>query len=115
MSEGILQEIKAVWKGHSLEINACIRDVKALERALEVCMPFRDLAFPKFIKSADKLCKNPEGLVSFMEVTAILNAYQKIHNLSLSCLIPPPPLVSSLCIFPIAIAIYSVFFFFNVG
>ena len=36
-SEGILQEIKAVWKGHSREITACIRDVKALERDLEVC------------------------------------------------------------------------------
>ncbi|KIK07902.1 hypothetical protein K443DRAFT_673133 [Laccaria amethystina LaAM-08-1] len=35
-SEGILQEIKAVWKGHSLEIKACIRDVKALERDLEI-------------------------------------------------------------------------------
>lgn len=37
--EGILQEIKAVGKGHSFEINACIRDVKALERDLEVCHP----------------------------------------------------------------------------
>ena len=35
-SGGILQEIKAVWKGHSFEINACIQDVKALERDLEV-------------------------------------------------------------------------------
>jgi len=87
-SEGILQEIKAVWKGHSLEINACIRDVKALERDLEVCMPFRDLAFPNFIKCADKPRKNSEEPVSFMEVTAVLNAYQKIHNPSLSCLIP---------------------------
>ncbi|EDR05601.1 uncharacterized protein LACBIDRAFT_329632 [Laccaria bicolor S238N-H82] len=35
-SEGILQEIKAVGKCHSFEINACIRDVKALERDLEI-------------------------------------------------------------------------------
>ncbi|EDR05714.1 uncharacterized protein LACBIDRAFT_329633 [Laccaria bicolor S238N-H82] len=35
-SEGILQEIKAVWKGHSFEINVCIRDVKYLERDVEI-------------------------------------------------------------------------------
>jgi len=35
-SGGIFQEIKAVWKGLSLEINQCIRDVDALERDLEV-------------------------------------------------------------------------------
>ena len=44
-SEGILQEIKAVWKGHSLEIKACIRDVKVLERELEVC-PSKMLFLP---------------------------------------------------------------------
>ena len=36
-SGGILQEIKAVWKGLSLEINDCISKVDALERDLEVC------------------------------------------------------------------------------
>ena len=36
-SGGILQEIKAIWEGLSLEINECIRDVDALERDLEVC------------------------------------------------------------------------------
>ncbi|KIK04969.1 hypothetical protein K443DRAFT_675439 [Laccaria amethystina LaAM-08-1] len=36
MSGGIFQEIKAVWKGLSLEINKCIWDVDALERDLEV-------------------------------------------------------------------------------
>ena len=36
-SGGILQEIKAIWQGLSLEINECIRDVDALERDLEVC------------------------------------------------------------------------------
>ena len=38
-SEGIFQEIKAVWKGLSLEINDCIGKVDALERDLEVCSP----------------------------------------------------------------------------
>ena len=38
-SGGILQEIKAVWKGLSLEINDCISKVDALERDLEVCSP----------------------------------------------------------------------------
>jgi hypothetical protein len=33
----IFQEIEAVWKGLSLEIDECIRDVDALERDLEVC------------------------------------------------------------------------------
>ena len=36
---GIFQEIKAVWKGLSLEIIQCIRDVDSLERDLEVCSP----------------------------------------------------------------------------
>ena len=36
-SGGILQEIKAIWEGLSLEINECIRDVDALERDFEVC------------------------------------------------------------------------------
>ena len=36
-SGGIFQEIKAVCEGLSLDINACIRDVDALERDLEVC------------------------------------------------------------------------------
>ena len=34
---GIFQEIKAVWKGLSLEITQCIRDVDSLEKDLEVC------------------------------------------------------------------------------
>ena len=38
-SGGILQEITAVWKGLSLEINDCIGKVDALERDLEVCFP----------------------------------------------------------------------------
>jgi hypothetical protein len=41
-------------------------------------MPFRDVAFAKFIKWADKPRKNSEEPVLFMEVTAVLNAYQKI-------------------------------------
>lgn len=36
-SGAILQEIKAVLEGLSREINTCIRNVKALERDLEVC------------------------------------------------------------------------------
>ena len=36
-SGGIFQEIKAVWKGLSLEITQCIRDVDSLEKDLEVC------------------------------------------------------------------------------
>jgi len=47
MSEGILQEIKAVWKGHSFKINVCIQEVKALERDPEVC-PSEMLLLPTF-------------------------------------------------------------------
>lgn len=35
-SGNLFQEIEAVWKGLSLEINKCIWDVDALERDLEV-------------------------------------------------------------------------------
>jgi len=85
-------------------------------------MPFRDLVFPNFIKCSDKPRKNFEEPVSFMEVTAVLNAYQKIHNPSLSCLAPHRYvisalpllsifLVSFLCVFPMTIAFYSRLFF----
>ena len=36
-SGGILQEVKAVWRGHSLNIIKCLRDVDNLEVDLEVC------------------------------------------------------------------------------
>jgi hypothetical protein len=36
-SGGIFQEIEGIWKGLSLEITQCIRDVDSLERDLEVC------------------------------------------------------------------------------
>ena len=36
-SGGILQEAKAVWQGHSLNIIKCLRDVDNLEVDLEVC------------------------------------------------------------------------------
>ena len=51
-------------------------------------MPFRDVAFPNFIKLADKPRKNSKESVSFMEVTVILNGYQNIHKPSLFCLTP---------------------------
>jgi hypothetical protein len=43
-------------------------------------MAFRDVAFADFIKWADKPRKNSEEPISFMEVTAVMNAYQKIYN-----------------------------------
>jgi len=55
-------------------------------------MPFRNVAFANFKKCADKPCKDYEEAVSFMEGTAILNAYQKIHNPLLSF-----PSLSQLC------------------
>ena len=36
-SGGILQEAKAAWQGHSLNIIKCLRDVDNLEVDLEVC------------------------------------------------------------------------------
>ena len=36
-SGGILQELKAVWQGHSLNIITCLWDVDNLEVDLEVC------------------------------------------------------------------------------
>ena len=59
-SGGILQEIKAYWKGHSRDINGCIQDVEALERDLEVSSS-RVLHCPTYwMWSADKPCKNSE-------------------------------------------------------
>ena len=40
LAYGILQEMKAIWKGHSSEIIQCYRDVEALEREIEVCRHF---------------------------------------------------------------------------
>lgn len=36
LAHGILQEVKAVWRGHSSEIILCYRDVDALEREIEI-------------------------------------------------------------------------------
>ena len=84
MSRGILQEIQAFWEGHSHDINECIWDVEALERDLEVSSS-RVLHCPTyFIQCADKPCKNSEEPLSFVEVMARLNAYQKSHDPSLS-------------------------------
>jgi hypothetical protein len=40
LAYGILQEMMAVWRGHSFEIFVCIRDVEALEWEIEVCRHF---------------------------------------------------------------------------
>ncbi|KIJ94083.1 hypothetical protein K443DRAFT_684032 [Laccaria amethystina LaAM-08-1] len=36
LAYGILQEMMAVWRGHSFEIFVCIRDVEALEWEIEI-------------------------------------------------------------------------------
>ena len=40
LAYGILQEMKAIWHGHSSEIILCYRDADALEREIEACRYF---------------------------------------------------------------------------
>ena len=40
LAYGILQEMEAIWQGHSSEIILCYRDVDAPEREIEVCRHF---------------------------------------------------------------------------
>ena len=118
-SGGILQEVRAFREGHSHDINECIRHVKALERDLDVCFYKLLQCLTYLIGCADQPCKNSEEPLSVVEVTAVLNVYQKLYNLSFShfidtlsllCLRFPSPVVSCSCICGKARTFYSRFF-----
>lgn len=68
-SGGIPQEIKAVCKGHSLNIMECHWDVDALEKDIEV--PSSKLfLFSINISHTDQSCNDSEESLSFVEMTS---------------------------------------------
>jgi len=69
MSGGILQEIKAVWNGHSLDIMECYWDVDALDRDIEVHSS-KLLLFTFNINHTDKSRNDSEEPLSFVEMTS---------------------------------------------
>ena len=68
-SGGILQEIKAVCKGHSLDIMECLWDVDALERDIEV-RSSKLLLLLFNLSHTDKSCNDFEEPLSFVEMTS---------------------------------------------
>ena len=81
-SEGIFQEIKAVWKGVSLEINDSIRKVDALEMDLEVCSP-ELLPCPAWHDAQIKRAKILKTQYHLWKWQTELNTYHTYHDSSL--------------------------------